>query len=244
MKELIGIPFLQKFGYGDKFIQIIKVAITKIQSKIKINGLLSDPFTIMRGVGQWFHISLARIKGIEIGDHEIEITNVADYIIIFLRDFTCFNRIQVIWKLYEHPARTLTFKYQALWARAYKYRSDQPGQIEWTQFPTKIIGVNFVNSVPDNSKWDNVSEGTIKKINMWKRVRLSLRGKKIIINQILLSKLCSLVKYILFQNISKRKLNEHTISWERKISMTSQAPRSTGLTWYFRRTHLVTLSKW
>ena len=50
----------------------------------------------MRGVGQWFQISLARIKGIEIGDHEIEITNVADYIIIFLRDFTCFNRIQVI----------------------------------------------------------------------------------------------------------------------------------------------------
>ena len=106
---------------------------------------------------------MARIKGIEIGDHEIEITNVADYIIIFLRDFTCFNRIQVIWKLYEHPARTLTFKYQALWARAYKYRSDQPGQIEWPQFPIKIIGVNFVNSVPDNSKWDNVSEGTIKK---------------------------------------------------------------------------------
>ena len=93
---MIGIYFLQKFGYGDKFIQIIKVAITKIQSKIKINGLLSDPFTIMRGVRQWFQISLARIKGIEIGDHEIEIPNVADYIIIFLRDFTCLNRIQVI----------------------------------------------------------------------------------------------------------------------------------------------------
>ena len=34
------------------------------------------------------------------------------------------------------------------------------------------------------------SENIAKKIHMWNRVRLSLRGKKIIINQILLSKLC------------------------------------------------------
>ena len=33
---------LQKFVYGDKFIQTIKVVFTTIQSKIKINGLTSD----------------------------------------------------------------------------------------------------------------------------------------------------------------------------------------------------------
>ena len=43
---------LQKFGCGDKFIQMIKVAFTNMQSKIKVNGLLSDPFTLMRGVCQ------------------------------------------------------------------------------------------------------------------------------------------------------------------------------------------------
>ena len=41
---------LQKFGYGVKFISMIKVAYTDIESKIKINGLLSDPFTLMQGV--------------------------------------------------------------------------------------------------------------------------------------------------------------------------------------------------
>ena len=41
---------LQKFGYGEKFIRMIKVAYTDIQSKIKINGLLSDSFTLMQGV--------------------------------------------------------------------------------------------------------------------------------------------------------------------------------------------------
>ena len=39
---------LRQFGYGQKFIQMIKVCYNDIQSKIKINGLLSDPFTFAK----------------------------------------------------------------------------------------------------------------------------------------------------------------------------------------------------
>ena len=39
-----------------------------------------------------------RIKGIQIGDHDIKIVNFADNTTIFLRDITCLNRIQVILK--------------------------------------------------------------------------------------------------------------------------------------------------
>ena len=42
-----------------------------------------------------------RIKGIQIGDHEIKIVNFADNTIIFLRDIAYLNRIQVILRLYE-----------------------------------------------------------------------------------------------------------------------------------------------
>ena len=42
-----------------------------------------------------------RIKGIQIGDHEIKIVNFAENTTFFLRDITCFNRIQVILRLYE-----------------------------------------------------------------------------------------------------------------------------------------------
>ena len=41
-----------------------------------------------------------RIKGIQIGDHEIKMVNFSDNT-IFLRDITCLNRIQVILRLYE-----------------------------------------------------------------------------------------------------------------------------------------------
>ena len=112
---------LQKFGYGVKFIRMIKVAYTDIQSKIKINGLLSDPFTLMQGVHQGCPLSLVlyvmaaevlanfidadkRMKGVQIGDHEMKLVNFADNIKIFLGDITCFNRIQVILKLHEEDS--------------------------------------------------------------------------------------------------------------------------------------------
>ena len=41
-----------KFGCGDKFIHMVEDAYTVIQSKIEINGLLSDPFTLTQGVCQ------------------------------------------------------------------------------------------------------------------------------------------------------------------------------------------------
>ena len=37
-----------------------------------------------------------RIKGMQIGDHEIKLVNFADEIIIFLGDITCLNRTQKI----------------------------------------------------------------------------------------------------------------------------------------------------
>ena len=97
---------------------MIKVAYTNIESKIKINCLLSYHLTPL-----WVHQdcllsillyniaaeALANfinadkwIKGIQIGGHEIKIVNFAESVTFFLRDITCLNRIQVILKLYEN----------------------------------------------------------------------------------------------------------------------------------------------
>ena len=42
-----------------------------------------------------------RIKGVQIGDHEIKIVNLTDNTTIFLGDITCLNKIQVILTQYE-----------------------------------------------------------------------------------------------------------------------------------------------
>ena len=69
-----------------------------------------------------------RIKGIQIGDHEIKIVNFDDNTIIFLRDITCPNGIQVILRLYEKDK--LVQRSKPLWGSAYKNRIHQPGQLE------------------------------------------------------------------------------------------------------------------
>ena len=97
---------------------MVKDVYINIQSKIKINDLLSDPFTLTQEVFQGCLFSMLLditatgvlasfinankwIKGIQIGDHEIKVVNFADNTTIFLRDITCLDRMQVILKLYE-----------------------------------------------------------------------------------------------------------------------------------------------
>ena len=97
---------------------MVKDVYTNIQSKIKINDLLSDPFALTREVCQGCLFSTLlyiiaaeflasfinvnkRIKRIQIGDHEIKTVIFADDTIIFLRYIACLDRIQVIFKLYE-----------------------------------------------------------------------------------------------------------------------------------------------
>ena len=45
-------------------------------------------------------LMIKRIKGIQIGDHEIKIVNFAGNTTIYLRYIACLNRIQVALRLY------------------------------------------------------------------------------------------------------------------------------------------------
>ena len=125
---------------------MIKDVYTNIQSKIKINSLLSDPFTLTQQVCQGCPFSMLlypivaevlasfinankRIKEIEIGDHEIKIVNFADDTTIFLRDITCLDRIQVILKLYEDASSSVI-----------NFSKSQAS----SEFPLKYLKLSFV----------------------------------------------------------------------------------------------------
>ena len=89
---------------------------------MKINGLLSDRFTVRCEVCNECLFSILlyiiaaevvsfinankRIKGIQLGGHEIKIVNFADEITVFLNDITCLDRIQLILKIYENASRS------------------------------------------------------------------------------------------------------------------------------------------
>ena len=68
--------------------------------------------------------------------------------------------------------------------------------------------VNFVNSSLNNSNWVKISESLTKKFHIWNRLRLSLRDKKIIINQILLSKLWYIAQIYTIPKYMKKEIEK------------------------------------
>ena len=194
--NILNFLALEKFGCGEKFIQMIKVCYNNIQSKIKINGLLSDPFTIMRGVHQGcplpmllyiiavevlanFIIANKRVKGVQIGTQEIKIVNFADDTTIFLRDIDFLNDFKQFWiYMKKHLSSKINFsKSQALWTGGYKNRYDKPENMAWSNFSIKILGITFDNFVSDNSNWDKISANIAKRTHIWKSQTLLERQK-------------------------------------------------------------------
>ena len=162
---------------------MIQVDSINIQSKIKINGLLSESFTLIQGFHQGCQLSMllciilaevlaifidadTRIKGIQIGDHEIKTVNFADDNIIFLRHFSYLTKIELILELYQKTSSSkVNFsKSQASWGVAYKNRFDKPRQMAWPQLSIKMVVVYFHNSAHDNRNWDKIYDNLSKKI--------------------------------------------------------------------------------
>ena len=86
------------------------------------------------------------IRGVQIGDHEIKIVNFADDTNIFLRDFSCLTKIELILELSQKASSSeINFsKSQTLWAVAYKNRIDKPRQIAWYNTSSKWLEYIFI----------------------------------------------------------------------------------------------------
>ena len=48
----------------------------------------------------------------------------------------------------------------------------------WSQFSIKTVGVHFRNSANDNRNWYKIYNNLTKKIHIWSRIQLPLRGRK------------------------------------------------------------------
>ena len=143
-----------------------------------MNGFLSDPLThiwVLQGrllsilsyniateVLASFINADKRIKGIQIGDHEIKIVNFADNTTIFLRDITCLDTrdFKTIWKFKYKLAQKIIFsKSQAFMSWCLQKQNWSTRATGIVTISIKILEVNFGKSILDNSKWDKIIEG-------------------------------------------------------------------------------------
>ena len=78
-----------------------------------------------------FNDADTRIKGMQIGDHEIKIVNFAYGTTIFLQNFSCFTKIELVLELSQKSSSSkINFqKNQTLWGVAYENRIDKTKQM-------------------------------------------------------------------------------------------------------------------
>ena len=72
-----------------------------------------------------------------------------------------------------------------LWLGKNRYNTEKPLGFNWNSYEIKILGYIYGNAY----NWFKVKSKIQKSINKWNNLKLSLIGKKTVINQELLSKM-------------------------------------------------------
>ena len=209
--DRVNWPYLMKcleaFGFGQSFIQWIKTLYSDISSCVKVNGFISAPFSLSRGVRQGCSLSALlyvliaetfaclvrsenRIKGIDLpnSSHRSVISQYADDTTLTLSDFEsveqCFNLIDI----YERAsgARINVAKTEGLLCGSLR----DPGlrrpavPIKWTVDRIKVLGLWVGNHDTDHENWSSKLDKFCATLRSWRHRELSLRGKVCVINQL------------------------------------------------------------
>ena len=196
---------LKTSGYGPKIIFIIEAIYNNIEAQIKLNGNMSQFFPTEKGVRQGCPLSMIlyiilaevtiinilkskKIQGIKIGQKEIKVSAFADDTTLYLGNNTSFPYLKCQLQEFERFAGV---KYNrkkcfGLWLGKNRYNIEKPLGFNWSSFDIKILGYIYGNT---DENWSNVKTKIQKSINKWNNLKLSLIGKKIVINQVLLSKI-------------------------------------------------------
>ena len=104
------IKTLEHLNFGNSFVTWIKILMKNVTSQVKINGFLTEPFSMTRGIKQGDHLcallyviivqilgnqirSNGRIKGVRVGNSEKKIMQYADDTELFVTDDESTNQI-------------------------------------------------------------------------------------------------------------------------------------------------------
>ena len=201
---------LRHFGFGEEFIDWINIIYTDCSARVKVNGYLSSPVLIKRGVRQGCPLSALLyvlcievlslevqnndlIKGFRFHAYEHNDTGYADDVSITFTDTNSINVIFNILAKFEKAtnAKINADKTDGLWIGKWKNRHDKPHNINWVNTMVNNLGVYIGNNRSEAQKrgFEEVKEKIKSKLNYWNGKGISLKGKIRVINTFILPKL-------------------------------------------------------
>lgn len=246
MSHTFIIKSLQSFGFGDNFIDWVKILLFDIKSFVKVNGFVTAEFDIQRGVRQGCPLSALlyaltsevlaieirkkrSIVGYKYNNQEFKLRQYADDLVTCVIEMSSIGEIFEIFKRYELAtnARLNKSKTEALWVGSWRNRTDVPYGIKWKNDYVKFLGVYVGNMSTQTERelissinFDEIGDKIDKKIIFWKKSGISLKGKIKIINTFILSKMFYRLECVNIMRqkvtIFERKLR--SLIWEDRIA--------------------------
>ena len=239
------LKLLERFGFGPSFTRWISTLYNGANMQIIVNGFLTDPVPLARGVRQGDSLSpLLYILCVEVlackvkECPEIEgfllpgargcqykVGLYADDTTSFVKTFPSLVKLFDVIRIYEQGsgAKLNVSKTEAMWLGAWRSRTDQPLGLTWVT-KMKILGVVF-GHVSDQDNWQPKLTKLEKHLNLWKSRSLSLVGKSLIVNTLGISKLTYLASVLTVPKWVINKVNQLVwpFLWGSKIETVSQS---------------------
>ena len=202
---------MERFGLNPGLIAMIKVLYQDIESVLKINGGLSAPFTVSRGVRQGCSLSgilyavsieplLHRIRSDVHGlilpgfkkahvlsayadDVLVLVTNQKEVGFLWesVNDFGLLTNAKVNWKKSEALA-------VGRWPGGLP---SLPGGLVWKKGGIKYLGIYLGDEMTEKKNWEGLIEKVQGRLNKWKWLlpKMSFRGRTLVINNLVASSL-------------------------------------------------------
>ena len=187
---------LKSFGIGGNFITWIQQIYASAKTRVKVNGFLTTPISLMRGVRQGdplsfllylFNIELfalqlrhnPNIVGFTIVNEKIVSMHYADDTTICITQNRCFKEVIKDISLFEQAtgAKVNLGKTKGLWAGSWKNRADCPLDIDWTSENIFHLGIFFGNDSPAVKTFEKICPKIHKGLDYWKSFRLCSLSK-------------------------------------------------------------------
>ena len=210
MSHSFMIKTLQHFGFGNDFIDWIRIIYTDCSARVKVNGYFSTRIPIERGVRQGCPLSsLLYVLCIEVLSLEFQSNSsivgfkylfqehknngYADDVSIIFTEMPSLDEIFNVLKKFEKAtnAKINISKTEGLWIGAWRNRTDTPLGIKWVNTMVKNLGVFFGNNRTDCEarNFEEIKEKIKNKLTYWGGKGISLKGKIRVINTFILPKL-------------------------------------------------------
>ena len=211
---------LQKFGFGPSFCRWVGIFYARAFSRILINGSLSRPVYLYRGVRQGCPLSpllyvlvsevlstqVRHCKDIEgfllpgAGGLQFKISQYADDATSILKSEKSLSCMLDVVRKFElgSGAKLNTSKSEAMWLGRWRCRGDSPfGLLKWVT-KIRILGVFFSNGLVsvDDDNWNATLNKLSSILGLWKQRDLSFIGRSLIVNVLGASRLWHVAKVI------------------------------------------------